>query len=225
MKVSTSLTKSLSFCFSLLVIIQKNRNAQLSSWHNIKFRGRSFLCWIVSSLGLEPHNSSYWIVLVWTRKITRNINVPLLSSKCHPITRLSVNILLFCSNITIYKSRVFSHIWLQVHHNQNIVYCVLKFGIWQEIWNTFRRVTPWRNPSKFVVLKHFGWNVLHKEYTTPFLFTIFVCVKKCVLCRIWVWSMWRNLSRNTAENDGNTLWKLHHDSPRLAKASRWNLSL
>ena len=111
----------------------------------------------------------------------------------------------FLSKHYIFKSRVFSHIWFQVRHNQNMVYCILKFGILQEIWSTFRRLTPWRNPSKFVVLKHFGWNVLHKEYTTPFLFTIFMCA----LCRIWVWSMCRNLSGNTAENDGNTLWELN----------------
>ena len=28
----------------------------------------------------------------------------------------------------------------EVRNNENIVYC-LKFGIWQEIWNTFRRLT------------------------------------------------------------------------------------
>ena len=30
------------------------------------------------------------------------------------------------------------------------------------------------NLSKFVVLKHFGCNILHKESSTPFLFTIYM---------------------------------------------------
>ena len=46
------------------------------------------------------HNSSYWILLVWTHYFERNINVPLLSSKCYSITHLSINIFLFCPNIT-----------------------------------------------------------------------------------------------------------------------------
>ena len=47
------------------------------------------------------YNSSYWILLDCEHTIlTRNINVPLLSSKCYSITHLSINIFLFCPNIT-----------------------------------------------------------------------------------------------------------------------------
>ena len=34
---------------------------------------------------------------------------------------------------------------------------------------------------KFVVLKHFGWNILHKECPAPFLFTIYML--KSVFCK------------------------------------------
>ena len=37
------------------------------------------------------------------------------------------------------------------------------------------------NLSKFVVLKHFGLNILHKESSDPFLFTIYIL--KIVCCK------------------------------------------
>ena len=143
-----------------------------------------YILWMI--VGLEPHNS------------TRNINVGTFTFQQMPS---------HYSSFDEHSSFLSKHYNLQ---KQSILtYLIssspLKFGIWQEIWNTFRRLTLWRNPTKFVVLKHFGWDVLHKEHTTHY----YLHVKKCVLCRLWVWSMCRNLSGNTAENDGNTLWKLH----------------
>ena len=35
--------------------------------------------------------------------------------------------------------------------------------------------------SKFVVLKHFGWDILHQECSAPFLFTIYML--KSVFCK------------------------------------------
>ena len=50
---------------------------------------------------LEPDTTQV-IEYCWCEHtiLTRNINVPLLSSKCYSITRLSINIFLFCPNIT-----------------------------------------------------------------------------------------------------------------------------
>ena len=50
---------------------------------------------------LEPDTTQV-IEYCWCEHtiLTRNINVPLLSSKCYSITHLSINIFLFCPNIT-----------------------------------------------------------------------------------------------------------------------------
>ena len=73
----------------------------------------------------------------------------------------------------------------EVRHNQNIVYC-LKFGIWQEIWNTFRRLTDTHSLTESIKICRFQTfrDVLHKEYTTPFLFTIFLLRSVFCACRI-----------------------------------------
>ena len=73
---------------------------------------------------LEPDTTQV-IEYCWCEHtiLTRNINVPLLSSKCYSITHLSINIFLFCPNIT---NVVISHTVLIdsiTKLNQNIVYC------------------------------------------------------------------------------------------------------
>ena len=95
-----------------------------------------------------------------------------------------------------YKSRVFSHTVLIdsitkfATLNQNIVYCNVYciIGIFRNLAGNFEHIskthsiTEIRNLSKFVVLKHFGWNILHKESPTPFLFTI--CMLRSVFCKV-----------------------------------------
>ena len=92
-----------------------------------------------------------------------------------------------------------------------------EFG--REIWNTCRRVISWWNLSKFVVSKHLGWDILRKECSTPFYFTIYIL--KWVFCWDisveveWVWSMCNKFKwkvETTAENDGTTPLKI---SPRF----------
>ena len=86
--------------------------------------------------------------------------------------------------------------------------------------------------SKFVVFKHFGCDVSAKESSGPFLITIYTL--KSVFCKEnsveYAFDRCAEfLSGNTAADDRNTHWKhvlkVHCDSPPLAKASRWNLSL
>ena len=87
--------------------------------------------------------------------------------------------------------------------------------------------------SKFVVLKHFVCDVSAKESSAPFLITIYT-FKKSVFCKDnsveYAFDRCVEfLSGNTEADDRNTHWKhvlkVHCDSPPLAKASRWNLSL
>ena len=76
--------------------------------------------------------------------------------------------------------------------NQNIVYCNVYciIGIFRNLAGNFEHIsktrntgyTEIRNLSKFVVLKHFGWNILHKESPTPFLFNI--CMLRSVFCKV-----------------------------------------
>ena len=56
-------------------------------------------------------------------------------------------------------------------YNQNIVYFI--FGIWQRNLQHMSKTPSW-NVAKFVVLKHFGWDVLHKESSAPFLLTLYM---------------------------------------------------
>ena len=55
------------------------------------------------------------------------------------------------------------------------------FDIWQGNLEELFLDGMYGNLSKFVVLKHFGWNVLHKECSAPFLFTIYML--KRVFCK------------------------------------------
>ena len=80
-------------------------------------------------------------------------------------------------------------------YNQKL-YIAYKLEIWNSefcrgIWNTCRRLIPWWNLSNIFVLKHFVWDVLHKESFSSFLFTIYVL--KSVFC--WVISVWVDRDR------------------------------
>ena len=115
------------------------------------------------------------------------------------------------------KSRVFSHI--RVYWNSE--FCL-------GIWNTCQRLIPWWNLSKFFVLKHLSIGGMLGIKNLLLFFIHYLHIKRSVLLKCFSrtrgqWSMWKNWSGNTEENDGNTLLKFHRDSPPLAKALRWNL--
>ena len=56
-----------------------------------------------------------------------------------------------------------------------------EFNIWQGNLEDSFLDGIYGNLSKFVVLKHFGWDILHKECSAPFLFTIYML--KSVFCK------------------------------------------
>ena len=59
-------------------------------------------------------------------------------------------------------------------HNRNS-----RFG--REIWNTHSSMESMGTYQKFVVLNHFELDVLHRESSNPFLFTIYIL--KSVFCK------------------------------------------
>ena len=79
--------------------------------------------------------------------LTRNINVPLLSSKCYSITRLSINIFLFCPNITKAEYSLTYSINRSITKlatlNQNIVYCNVCciIGIFRNLAGNFEHIS------------------------------------------------------------------------------------
>ena len=124
--------------------LEKLKCFNRSSRHN-KFGGGTYLCWIV----LREH-STY---------LTRNINVPFPLTNCLSITCLSINIFLFCQNMTRTE---FFHIDIYEIYNQNIVYYI--FGIWQRnLEHLSKKEDSFLDGSvKICCRKHFGWDVLHK---------------------------------------------------------------
>ena len=111
-----------------------------------------------------------------------------------------LNIFLLCQNMT--RTEYFYILELKIYtkHTINtlsITYSEFSRGIWNICW----RLISWWNLSKFVVIEHFlGSLSVHYLY-----------VKKRVLLRYFsrtwaemtcAWSMCKNWSENTAENDG-----------------------
>ena len=159
---------SLSFCFPLLVIIQKNWNVLNAPLDTLSSGVAA--CQLVLNF-LERAS----IQQIW-QKYQRTFCS---ASKCFSITRLSINIFLLCPS----KIRAgYFHISELQIIKPKIVYNVQNWNseFWRGIWNTCQRLIPWWSLSKFFVLKRLGWDVLHKESSSPFLFTM--CILKSVFC-------------------------------------------
>ena len=109
---------------------------------------------------LEPDTTQV-IEYCWCEHtiLTRNINVPLLSSKCYSITRLSINIFLSKH----YKSRVFSHTVLidaitkSATLNQNIVYCNVYciIGIFRNLAGNFEHISKTHSITESIKICRF----------------------------------------------------------------------
>ena len=109
---------------------------------------------------LEPDTTQV-IEYCWCEHtiLTRNINVPLLSSKCYSITHLSINIFLFCPNITF----VFSHTVLIdsitkfATLNQNIVYCNVYciIGIFRNLAGNFEHISKTHSITESIKICRF----------------------------------------------------------------------
>ena len=110
---------------------------------------------------LEPDTTQV-IEYCWCEHtiLTRNINVPLLSSKCYSITRLSINIFLFCPNIT---KAEYSHTVLIdaitkfATLNQNIVYynvyCII--GIFRNLAGNFQHISKTHSITESIKICRF----------------------------------------------------------------------
>ena len=125
---------------------------------HIKFGGGTYLCWIV----LREH-STY---------LTRNINVHFPLTNCLSITCLSINIFLFCQNMTRTE---FFHTDIYKIYNQNMVYYI--FGMWQrnlEHMSKSGRRISWWILSKFVVKNISGGMFCINNLLLPFC-SVFAC--------------------------------------------------
>ena len=174
------------YLFIVLLSTTSNHSEKLkcfkcSSWH-IRFRGSSLpACAELSNLSELAFNI-----------FDKNINVPCVSYQ--RTQQMLFHYLSFDKHFSSSsiqdKSRVFSHIKVKIETYNQKLYIAYKLELWNsEIWNskfckgirnTCRRLIPWWNLSKIFVLKHFAWDVLHKESFSTFLFTI--CVLKSVFC-------------------------------------------
>ena len=111
------------------------------------------------------YNSSYWILLDCEHTIlTRNIKVPLLSSKCYSITHLSINIFLFCPNITNVCILTYSITAVSSDSrppNPKCLTAIIVFDIWaQSLISQQGTVSAqfWKKILHFVFIQ-FMWNI------------------------------------------------------------------
>ena len=130
---------------------------------------------------------------LWERWIwQQNINIPLrFASQQMPFHHPSFD-KHFSSLSKHDKSSVFLHVKVEVRECRNQIdtkyikpkHCRLhnrNSKIWQgNLEHLFLDEICW-NLSKFVILKHFEWDVLHKESSALFLFSIYMF--KSVFCR------------------------------------------
>ena len=110
---------------------------------------------------LEPDTTQV-IEYCWCEHtiLTRNINVPLLSSKCYSITHLSINIFLFCPNITnvcILTYSINSSITKFATLNQNIVYCNVYciIGIFRNLAGNFEHISKTHSITESIKICRF----------------------------------------------------------------------
>ena len=113
---------------------------------------------------LEPDTTQV-IEYCWCEHtiLTRNINVPLLSSKCYSITHLSINIFLFCPNITnvcilTYSINRFRY---QVRHIKP-KYCLLQcllhcciIGIFRNLAGNFEHISKTHSITESIKICRF----------------------------------------------------------------------
>ena len=110
---------------------------------------------------LEPDTTQV-IEYCWCEHtiLTRNINVPLLSSKCYSITHLSINIFLFCPNITnvcILTYSINRSITKFATLNQNIVYCNVYciIGIFRNLAGNFEHISKTHSITESIKICRF----------------------------------------------------------------------
>ena len=110
---------------------------------------------------LEPDTTQV-IEYCWCEHtiLTRNINVPLLSSKCYSITHLSINIFLFCPSITnvcILTYSINRSITKFATLNQNIVYCNVYciIGIFRNLAGNFERISKTHSITESIKICRF----------------------------------------------------------------------
>ena len=110
---------------------------------------------------LEPDTTQV-IEYCWCEHtiLTRNINVPLLSSKCYSITHLSINIFFSVQTLQMF---VFSHTVLIdsitkfATLNQNIVYCNVYciIGIFRNLAGNFEHISKTHSTTESIKICRF----------------------------------------------------------------------
>ena len=107
---------------------------------------------------LEPDTTQV-IEYCWCEHtiLTRNINVPLLSSKCYSIAHLSINIFLFCPNITNVCILTYSINRFHYQVRQNIVccnvYCIIE--IFRNLAGNFEHISKTHSITESIKICRF----------------------------------------------------------------------